>query len=234
MSITELSGIDKYILYWFNGSNSLFEDGLVSLLTSGMTWIPLYIALFYLVMKNNDTMGQIMLIVGSIILCIILTGGIDDIFIKPWIGRVRPCNDPDINAHLNLITGQVESGFSFFSAHAANTMSLAVFLCLLIKDSIFKIVMIGWSLLNGWSRLYLGVQLPSDVLFGFLYGAVIGIIIFSFYKRFYSEMSFQTTYISSQYTSSGYERKDIDVVLVVFLLTTLTTSIISFLNVGLF
>ena len=224
MSITELSGIDKYILYWFNGSNSLFEDGLVSLLTSGMTWIPLYIALFYLVMKNNDTMGQIMLIVGSIILCIILTGGIDDIFIKPWIGRVRPCNDPDINAHLNLITGQVESGFSFFSAHAANTMSLAVFLCLLIKDSIFKIVMIGWSLLH----------FPSDVLFGFLYGAVIGIIIFSFYKRFYSEMSFQTTYISSQYTSSGYERKDIDVVLVVFLLTTLTTSIISFLNVGLF
>ena len=206
MSITELSGIDKYILYWFNGSNSLFEDGLVSLLTSGMTWIPLYIALFYLVMKNNDTMGQIMLIVGSIILCIILTGGIDDIFIKPWIGRVRPCNDPDINAHLNLITGQVESGFSFFSAHAANTMSLAVFLCLLIKDSIFKIVMIGWSLLNGWSRLYLGVHFPSDVLFGFLYGAVIGIIIFSFYKRFYSEMSFQTTYISSQYTSSGYER----------------------------
>ena len=234
MSITELSGIDKYILYWFNGSNSLFEDGLVSLLTSGMTWIPLYIALFYLVMKNNDTMGQIMLIVGSIILCIILTGGIDDIFIKPWIGRVRPCNDPDINAHLNLITGQVESGFSFFSAHAANTMSLAVFLCLLIKDSIFKIVMIGWSLLNGWSRLYLGVHFPSDVLFGFLYGAVIGIIIFSFYKRFYSEMSFQTTYISSQYTSSGYERKDIDVVIVVFLLTTLTTSIISFLNVGLF
>ena len=234
MSITELSGIDKYILYWFNGSNSLFEDGLVSLLTSGMTWIPLYIALFYLVMKNNDTMGQIMLIVGSIILCIILTGGIDDIFIKPWIGRVRPCNDPDINAHLNLITGQVESGFSFFSAHAANTMSLAVFLCLLIKDSIFKIVMIGWSLLNGWSRLYLGVHFPSDVLFGFLYGAVRGIIIFSFYKRFYSEMSFQTTYISSQYTSSGYERKDIDVVLVVFLLTTLTTSIISFLNVGLF
>ena len=199
-----------------------------------MTWIPLYIALFYLVMKNNDTMGQIMLIVGSIILCIILTGGIDDIFIKPWIGRVRPCNDPDINAHLNLITGQVESGFSFFSAHAANTMSLAVFLCLLIKDSIFKIVMIGWSLLNGWSRLYLGVHFPSDVLFGFLYGAVIGIIIFSFYKRFYSEMSFQTTYISSQYTSSGYERKDIDVVLVVFLLTTLTTSIISFLNVRLF
>lgn len=234
MSITELSGIDEYILYWFNGSNSLFEDGLVSLLTSGMTWIPLYIALFYLVMKNNDTMGQIMLIVGSIILCIILTGGIDDIFIKPWIGRVRPCNDPDINAHLNLITGQVESGFSFFSAHAANTMSLAVFLCLLIKDSIFKIVMIGWSLLNGWSRLYLGVHFPSDVLFGFLYGAVIGILIFSFYKRFYSEMSFQTTYISSQYTSSGYERKDIDVVLVVFLLTTLTTSIISFLNVGLY
>ena len=234
MSITELSGIDKYILYWFNGSNSLFEDGLVSLLTSGMTWIPLYIALFYLVMKNNDTMGQIMLIVGSIILCIILTGGIDDIFIKPWIGRVRPCNDPDINAHLNLITGQVESGFSFFSAHAANTMSLAVFLCLLIKDSIFKIVMIGWSLLNGWRRLYLGVHFPSDVLFGFLYGAVIGILIFSFYKRFYSEMSFQTTYISSQYTSSGYERKDIDVVLVVFLLTTLITSIISFLNVGLF
>ena len=234
MIITDLSAIDRYVLYFFNGSNSLFEDSLVSLLTSGMTWIPLYITLFYLVIKNNETMGQIMLFVVSVVLCITLTGGIDDILIKPLIGRIRPCNDPNITDNLNLIIGQTETGYSFFSAHAANTMSLAIFFSLLVKDSLFKVAIIGWALLNGWSRLYLGVHYPSDVLFGFLYGAMISLLIYTLFKNKYFKKSYKVTLFSSQYTCSGYKKRDIDTVLIILLLTIMIVSIISIYNIGLF
>ena len=70
--------IDREILSFFNGSESLFLDNLAVILTSGLTWIPLYLSLLYVVIKNNETMKQIMLIVGSVILCIILSDGLTD------------------------------------------------------------------------------------------------------------------------------------------------------------
>ena len=69
--------IDRAVLEFFNGSNSLFLDHLMSLLTSGFTWIPLYLALFYLIVKNNETMAQIGLAVGCTLLCLALTGPTD-------------------------------------------------------------------------------------------------------------------------------------------------------------
>lgn len=74
--------IDREILSFFNGSESLFLDNLAVILTSGLTWIPLYLSLLYVVIKNNETMKQIMLIVGSVILCIILSDGLTDLLLS--------------------------------------------------------------------------------------------------------------------------------------------------------
>ena len=86
--------LDLSLLQWFNSSNSVYFDSLVPILTNGLTWIPLYIALLYLVVKNNETMAQIGLIVGAALVCIILAGGVDDFIVKPMVAKVRPCNDP--------------------------------------------------------------------------------------------------------------------------------------------
>ena len=72
--IDSIITIDRQVLLMLNGSNSLFWDSFVPVLTSGITWIPLYIALCYLVIKNNDTMEQIVLTMGAAVLCIILAG----------------------------------------------------------------------------------------------------------------------------------------------------------------
>ena len=64
--------IDRDVLSFFNGSGSLFVDNLALVLTSGLTWIPLYISLLYIVIKNNETMKQIMLIIGCVLLCMVL------------------------------------------------------------------------------------------------------------------------------------------------------------------
>jgi undecaprenyl-diphosphatase len=135
------------------------------------------------------------------------------------VAKLRPCNDPAVKLQLNLISGTLDNSFSFFSAHAANTFSLAVFLSLLVRDRLFSVTMVLWALLNCWTRLYLGVHYPSDVLCGLLYGCVVGLIVYiAFYKLFY-KFNIKFQYISSQYTASGYAKVDIDVVVSTLVLT---------------
>ena len=85
--IDTLINIDRAILLFFNGSNSLFLDGMMQAWTSGFTWIPLYVALFYLIVKNNETMAQICLIVLGAALCLILHGGVIELLVKPFVER---------------------------------------------------------------------------------------------------------------------------------------------------
>lgn len=219
MMLESFLSADLSLLRLFNSGNSVYFDALVPILTSGLTWIPLYVALFYLVVKNHETMAQIGLIVGAALVCVLLAGGVGDFIVKPMVGRLRPCNDPMIKMQLNLIPGTLSESYSFFSSHAANTFSLAVFFGLLVRDKLFTTVMILWALLNCWTRLYLGVHYPSDILCGIIYGSFVGIIVYVvFYKLFY-KFNIKFQYISSQYTASGYAKADIDVVVATLVLT---------------
>ena len=219
---------DLSLLRFFNSGNSVYFDALVPMLTSGLTWIPLYIALFYLVVKNHETMAKIGLIVATAVVCVCLAGGIGDFIVKPMVGRLRPCNDPMVKAQLNLVAGTLSESYSFFSSHAANTFSLAMFFSLLVRDRLFTIVMFLWALLNCWTRLYLGVHYPSDILCGMLYGSFVGVVVYlAFYKLFY-KFNIKFQYISSQYTASGYAKADIDVVVATLVFTIAIVALLAF------
>lgn len=213
MTIDRLIDLDQQLLLWLNGSDSLFLDHFVEIFTWGFTWTPLYIALFYMVVKNNETMLQIALTVGCAALCILLADGLADGIVKPLVGRPRPAQDPYIKYLVDVVNDHRGRGFSFFSAHAANTMSLAVFFTLLVRDRLFGIVMVAWSLLNCWTRLYLGMHYPSDIVVGLLWGTAAGIISYMVFYKFYFKVSPKINYISSHYTSTGYSTIDIDVVM---------------------
>jgi undecaprenyl-diphosphatase len=215
MTLESLIEIDQSLLLWFNGSDSLFLDRFMEMLTWGFTWTPLYLALFYLVVKNNETMAQIALTMGCAALCIILADGVADGIVKPLVGRPRPAMDPYIKYMVHVVDNYRGSGFSFFSAHAANTMSLAVFFSLLVRNRLFNTVMVLWSLLNCWTRLYLGMHYPSDILCGLLWGAISGVISYWVFYKIYFKVSPKINYISSQYTRTGYAIIDIDVVMLV-------------------
>lgn len=211
---------DLGILHFFNGSNSLFYDTLVQVLTSGFTWIPLYLALFYLVIKNNETMVQIGLAIGCAVLCVVLSGGIDDMIVKPLVARLRPTVDPHVKFTIDIVNGITEAKqFSFFSAHAANTFTIAAFFALLVRSRLLNAALFTWALLNGWTRLYLGVHYPSDVLIGILWGCVVAVLVYWFYFRTYRRISPALNYVSSQYTVTGYNQGDIDMVLTVLMFT---------------
>ncbi len=218
---TTLIEADRYILAFINGSDSLFLDNLAVVLTSGLTWIPLYIALLYVVIKNNETMQQIMLVVGCALLCIVLSDGVADFVVKPMVARVRPTYDPLVKYSIDIVNEIRGNQYSFFSAHASNTFCIAMFFSMLIRNRKFIIAMVLWSLVNCWTRLYLGVHYPSDILVGLLWGAIVGIVVYILYFKVYRRISSDLNYISTKYTSTGYSHEDIDIVLLVMALTLL-------------
>lgn len=219
--------LDRQLLLWFNGSDSMYLDSLAMLLTFGISWLPLYFALLYMVIKNNETMLQIALIVGSVAFCLLLTAGVTDGFVKPYFARFRPCNDPVLKYVVNVVGGHRNSDFGFFSAHAANTMGLAMFFSLLVRNRLLTFAMMGWSLINCWTRLYLGQHYPSDIVCGLLWGAFAGAMSYLVYRRFYYKISPKINYISSQYTRTGYATKDVDIVLVALSITLSACSILA-------
>lgn len=219
MDFSKIQDMDMQVLSLFNGSDNIMLDQMVQILTSGLTWIPLYVMLFFVVMRNNETMGQIALVVGSAIFCILFADGLVDGIIKQLAERWRPSNDPTFKYMVQVVDDIRPKGYSFCSAHAANTMSLAVFFSLLIRSKMLTITLVIWSLINCWTRLYLGVHYPSDILCGMIIGIIVGILVYLLYYKIYLRISPKINYISNQYTSTGYDHDDIDKAMVILMLT---------------
>lgn len=219
MDFSKIQDMDMQVLSLFNGSDNIMLDQMVQILTSGLTWIPLYVMLFFVVMRNNETMGQIALVVGSAIFCVLFADGLVDGIIKQLAERWRPSNDPTFKYMVQVVDDIRPKGYSFCSAHAANTMSLAVFFSLLIRSKMLTITLVIWSLINCWTRLYLGVHYPSDILCGMIIGIIVGILVYLLYYKIYLRISPKINYISNQYTSTGYDHDDIDKAMVFLMLT---------------
>lgn len=98
-------------------------------------------------------------------------------------------------------------------------MSLAVFFSLLFRSRPLGVALVMWSLLNCWTRLYLAVHYPTDILCGLLFGALVGTAVYFAYLKLYRCVSPNIKYISSQYTSTGYDCDDIESILGVLMLT---------------
>ncbi len=217
MGIVSLLDVDLSVLHFFYGGDNMMFDQIVWVLTLGFTWVPLYLALFYIVMRNNETMAQIGLVLFAAFLCILFADGIVDGIIKPAVARWRPSNDPVIKYTVHVVNDMRLKDYGFCSAHAANTMSLAVFFSLLIRSRLMTVTLVLWSLVNCWTRLYLGVHYPSDILVGLSIGMVIGLLVYLLYIKLYYKISPKIKYISNQYTSTGYDHDDLDMVLCVLM-----------------
>lgn len=230
MDFTTVTNLDRQVLDFFNGSDSLFLDSLMVTLTSGVTWVPLYVALLYLVIKNNDTMAQIALVVGCCLLCFFITEFVTEGIVKPMVARPRPGNDPQFMYMVDVVNERRGGKFSFFSAHASNTFGIAVFFCWLVRDKLLSWLMIIWSLINCYTRLYLAMHYPSDILVGLVFGALTGSIAYLIYFLAFRTMTTKTSFISSQYTKTGYSLNDIDVVAWVLAATFILTIIFALIH----
>ena len=225
-----LIDFDKQLLLWINGSQSLFIDQLASTLTHALTWVPLYLSLFYLVLKNNDRVQKILLVLAAAGLCVLIAGMVDDTIVKPTVARWRPTHDPQIGLLVDVVDGYRGGNYGFFSAHASNTFSITIFFWWLVRSRLLTTSMVLWSLTNCWTRMYLGVHYPGDILVGLLWGAVTGSLVYWIYKRVTRRYETGMSFTSTHYTRTGFMREDINIpvsILVFTLLYALTKATIA-------
>ena len=219
MDFQPIIDFDKQLLLLLNGSESLFLDSLVVTLTNAWTWVPLYISLLVVVIKNSESALKILLIMGSAGLCVLFAGTIDDTIVKPLVGRWRPTRDPEIGLLVDIVDGYRGGNYGFFSAHAANTFSIAIFFCWLIRSRLLSIALVLWSFTNCWTRLYLGVHFPGDILVGLCWGALVGTGVYFLYRHFSARFVWTTSYMSLAYTKTGFNRNDSDIPVCVLVFT---------------
>jgi undecaprenyl-diphosphatase len=186
--------------------------------TNMLTWIPFAVVLLYVIFKNNK-IKEALIIIALLGVVIALADQISSGICKPLFARFRPTQDPELMYQIDIVNGYRGGTYGFISSHAANTFGVAVFLTLIFKSGSLAIILFIWAILNAFSRIYLGVHYPGDILFGTLVGVGAGILIYIIYRKLQNTLLKQANFISNQYTSSGYLISDIRLIKTVFYLT---------------
>ena len=150
------------------------------LISNKFIWIPLYCILIILLYKidKNRILVNVVICISVVILSYFITSSI----MKPFFERLRPCNDPSLEGIINIVSGCGKK-YSFASSHASTTFSLASISFLISNKKIN--LLFFWSILIGYSRIYLGVHFFLDVIFGFLVGFLTSFIIYRISKKLF-------------------------------------------------
>ncbi|MBR2318073.1 MAG: phosphatase PAP2 family protein [Bacteroidaceae bacterium] len=223
--------IDKYLLLSLNGSDSLFWDGVMKVYTSMAVWIPLALVLLYVLVKNNNIKDFLLLLL-FIALIITITDTISSTICKPYFERWRPTRDPVLMYIVDVVGGVRGKDYGFTSSHASNSFGIAVFVLMLIKNRALSVSLILWASINAYTRIYLGVHYPGDILAGTLIGVLTGLGMYRLYIFTKKKMQHgvRRDWISNQYTSSGYQMSDVYLILITLFGTFAAIPVISFLN----
>ena len=180
--IEYLMALDEAIFLLLNGLHQDWLDPIMFTISGKLEWIPLYVFIVSWLIYKYKKAGLFALL--ALIITIIVTDQITSGFMKPFFERLRPSHDPDLKDIVHIINGYRGGLYSFASSHASNSFALATFLWLLLrKKERWAGYLFIWAAVVSYSRIYLGVHFPGDVVTGALVGVLTANLVFILYKK---------------------------------------------------
>ena len=183
-----LVDMDTDLLLLINGMHNAFFDSFMSAYSSKLVWVPLYASILYVIFRNFSWRVALLCVV-AVALTITFADQVCSSAIRPAVERLRPSRAPELDGLVHIVNGYRGGQYGFPSCHAANTFGLACFLGLLLRKRWLTVYMLFWALLTCYSRAYLGVHYPGDLLVGALIGSAGAFLVYrlfawcSGYKR---------------------------------------------------
>lgn len=183
--IEEILKLDTELFLFLNSLGSPVFDNIWIYLSYKEANILFYsiLLIFYSYYKSFK-LSEVLYLLLIVAIMITITDQTANLF-KDSFQRLRPCYDEVIKDSVRIVKEGCGGKYGFFSAHASNSFSLAIFFGLLFRDKYKHIISftVLYASLISYSRIYLGVHFPLDLLFGSLFGIIIGFIIFIFYDK---------------------------------------------------
>ncbi len=185
-----LEALDRAAFLAINGWHAPWADGPMLLVSEMLTWFPLYLVFLFLIQRRFDWRGLwwAIPVLGLMILC---SDKGSVILFKETVQRLRPCHEPTLQGMVHLVKEGCGGRFGFVSSHASNHFAIALFMIGVLggRPRWALPALLAWASLVAYSRVYLGVHYPGDVLVGALYGAGIGAIFAVLFRRVHQHFS---------------------------------------------
>lgn len=173
--LENLIQFDTSLFLWLNGKHNTVMDVIMWWISNRFIWSPLYLLFFYLILKKYGKQAWLFILFA--VLAVVATDQGTNL-VKFAVERFRPTNTPDIASLVHVVNGYRGGDYGFFSGHSSNSFMFATFMVMLFRRD-YKWVtplLFCWAVMVAYSRIYLGVHFPLDIICGALYGVMIGML----------------------------------------------------------
>lgn len=179
--IERLKSWDTKLFLELNQYHTTWMDSVMYWVTDAYFWIPMYVVMSFFIIRTYKMKGVWMLV--ATVLAVGLADYVASGMIKPYIGRLRPCHTVEIQKHVYVLRG-CGGKYSFVSSHASTTFALASAIFIFTRDRMpYLIWLFPWAGLVSYSRIYVGVHYPLDILAGALIGMLCSFLLFLIYQQ---------------------------------------------------
>lgn len=176
--LEKIIDLDKSFFVFLNNLGSKPFDNFWLLVTKQFNWIPFFLILLVILYKKIGT-KQVLMALLTIAALITFTNEITDL-IKFSVQRIRPCNDEELVGLIRIIKDS--ETFSYFSGHASNSIAAMMFVFLILRKFYkFSYLIFLYPLIFAYSRIYLGLHFPLDIISGYVFGSLTGILFYKIY-----------------------------------------------------